>query len=104
MCGAQCAALKRGKDALKVVCLNSRAGIDHFKFGEGTPVVNDEMDAASLGELDGVRQQIDQDLAQTLFVGIHHDRQHRRPFENELGALGGSLQTEHSNELIEKLA
>ena len=74
---AERAALERRKDALEVVGLNSRAGVDHFEFGDRAAIMNDELHAAGLRELDGVRQQVDQDLAQPLFVGIDHDRQHR---------------------------
>ena len=66
--------------------------------------MNDELHAAGLREFDGVRQQIDQDLAQPLFVGIDHDGQHRRPLEDEIDALGGGLQAEHADELIEEFA
>ena len=66
--------------------------------------MNDELHAAALREFDGVRQQIDQDLAQALFVGEHHEGQHVRPLEDEIDALGGGLKPEHANELIEKLA
>ena len=66
--------------------------------------MHDELHAAGLGEFDRVRQQIDQDLAQPLFVGIDHDRQHRRPLEDEIDALGGGLQAEHADQLIEEFA
>jgi hypothetical protein len=83
---AQCAALERCKDAFEIGCTNSRAGVDHLEFGNGTAVVHDELHAARLRELDGIRQKVDQDLAQPLLVGIDHDRQHRRPLENEVAA------------------
>ena len=101
---AEGAAFERREDALKVGCLDSRAGIDHLELGDRAAIMNDELHAAGLGELDGVRQQVDQDLAQPLFVGIDHDRQHRRPLEDEIDALGGGLQAEHADELVEEFA
>ena len=101
---AERAALERRKDAFEVAGLDSRAGVDHFELGDGAAVMHDELHAAALRELDGVRQQVDQDLAQALLVGVDHDRQDRRPLEDEIDALGGGLQAEHADQLIEKLA
>src|SRR5580700_11014365 len=101
---AERTALERREDAFKVTRLNSRAGVDHLEFGDGASVMNDKLHAATLGEFDGVRQQIDQDLAQTSFVGVYHDGKYRRALENEIDAFGGGLQTEHADELVEKLA
>ena len=42
-------------------------------------------------ELDGVAQQVDEDLAQPLFVGTHHFGNHPQHIELEGQALGGSL-------------
>jgi len=51
-----------------------------------------KVDAAICVKLDGVRNQVDQDLAQPLFVCVDHDREHRRPLEDEIDPLGGGLQ------------
>ena len=66
--------------------------------------MHDELHAARLRELDGIRDQVDQDLPQPLLVGINHERQHGRPLEDEIDALGGRLQAEHADQLIEEFA
>ena len=101
---AERAALERREDALEVGCLNAGAGVDHLELGDRAAIMHDELHAAGLRELDGVGQQVDQDLAQPLLVGIDHDRQHRRPLEDEIDALGGGLQAEHADQLVEELA
>ncbi len=58
---------------------------------------------ARLGVLDGVREQVDQDLTQTLLVGVHVQRQVRRPLVMEVDALGRRLQPEHVDQLIQEL-
>ena len=84
--------------------LDAGAGIDHLEFRDGAAVMHDELHAAGLREFDGIRQQIDQNLPQALFIGIDHDRQHGGPLEDEIDPLGGSLQAEHADELIEEIA
>ena len=101
---AERSALERREDAFEIAGLNAGAGIDHLEFGDGAAVMHDELHAAGLCELDGVRQQVDQDLAQAFFVGIDHDRQDRRPLEDEIDAPGGGLQSEHADQLIEEIA
>ena len=54
--------------------------------------MDDKLDDPGLREFNGVRQQIDQDLAQAFFIGEHHIGQHVRPLENEIDTLGGRLQ------------
>ena len=44
-----------------------------LELGDRAAVVHHELHAAGLRELDRVRQQVDQDLAQPLLVGIDHD-------------------------------
>ena len=101
---AECAALERGEDALEIVGLDSWPGVGHLEFGDRAAVVHDELHAARLREFDRVRQQVDQDLAQPLLVGVDHDRQHRRPLEHEVDAFCRGLQAEHADQLVEKIA
>ena len=75
-----------------------------LEFRDRAAVMHHELHAAGLRELDRVGQQVDQDLPQPLLVGIDHDRQHRRPLEDEVDALGGGLQAEHADELVEEFA
>ena len=107
VCGCETperAALERREDAFEIGGLNAGAGVDHFELGDRAAIADDELTLPALRELDGVRQQVDQDLAQALFVGVDHDRQHGRPLENEIDALGGRLQAKHVDELIEEFA
>ena len=85
-------------------CPDPGAGVDYPRTRDRAAVVHDELHAAGLREFQRIRQQVDQHLAQALFVGIDHDGQHRRPLENEVDALGGSLDAKHADELIEKFA
>ena len=57
--------------------LDAGTGIDDLEFRDRAAVVHRELHAAGLGELQRIRQQVDQDLAQPLLIGIDHDRQHR---------------------------
>ncbi len=60
--------------------------------------------AARVGELDGIGQEIDQDLAQPVLVGVDRRRKPGRRLEREFDAFGAGLQAEHVDELIEELA
>ena len=66
--------------------------------------MHDELHAAGLRELQRIRQQVDQNLAQALFVGIDDEGQHRRPLEDEVDAFGDGLNAKHSDELVEEFA
>jgi hypothetical protein len=60
-------------------------------------------DVPSVRKLDGVRQQVDQDLTQSLFVGTHDHRQVVGTFEMKVQSLCFRLHSEHVNDLIEEL-
>ena len=66
--------------------------------------MHDEPHAAGLREFQRIRQQVDQNLPQALFIGIDDEGQHRRPLENEVDALGGCLNAKHPDELVEEFA
>ena len=104
MRNAERAALEGGKDAFEIAGLNARAGVDHLEFGDRAAVMHDELYAAQLRELDRVRQQIDQNLPQPLFVGIDHDGQHGGTLENEVDPFRRGLQAKHADELVQKFA
>ena len=107
VCGCDTPSAPRSKGAKmrsRSPGLDAGAGIDHLVLGDGAAIVHHELHAAVLREFDGVGQQIDQDLAQPPFVGIDHDRQHRGPLEDEVDALGGGLQAEHADQLVQEFA
>ena len=52
--------------------MDADAGILDREFGDLVAVVDAEGDVAGVGELDGVRQQVDQDLPQPVLVGVDH--------------------------------
>ena len=56
-----------------------------------------------LSVLDGVRNQVDQDLAQPLLVGVDVQRQMWRALVQKVDALGGRLQAEHVHQLVQEL-
>jgi hypothetical protein len=88
---AERTALERREDPFEIVSLDAGTGIDYLELRDRAAVMHDELHAAGLREFQCIRQQVDQNLAQALFIGIDHDGQHRRPLENEVDALGGSL-------------
>ena len=99
---AERAALERREDAIQIIGMNAGSGVAHFEFSDRAAVMHDEMNAAALGELDGVRQEVDENLPQTLLVGIDHRGQGLRPLKHELDVFGRGLQAEHADKLIEE--
>ena len=96
-------ALERLEDALEVVAVDADAGVLDLELGDLVAVVDAERHLPALGELDGVGQQVDQDLAQAVLVGVDDGGQRLRRHVVELDALGGGLQAEHVDELVEEL-
>ena len=62
-----------------------------------------EADRAFIGELDGVGEQVDQDLAQAALVGPDIERQVSRALVLEQNAFGGCLWGEHVDQLVEEV-
>ena len=107
VCGCETPSAPRSNGAKmrsRSLGLNSGAGVDHLELRDRAAVMHDELHAAGLRELQRIRQQVDQNLAQALFVGIHDEGQYRRPLEDEVDALGGSLNAKHADELVEEFA
>ncbi len=96
------AALEGLEHALDLVGGDSHAGIGDFEFRHLAAVPHGERGAAALRVLDGIRQQVDEDLPQTLLIDVHECRQIRRPAVDELDALGRRLQPEHVDDLVEE--
>ena len=84
--------------------MNADAGILDGKLGDLMVVTHPECHVAGVGEFDRVGQKIDQNLPQPIFVGLNHDRQAPGADMAEFDALGGRLQAEHGDDLIEKVA
>ncbi len=101
---AKRAAFERRKDPLEVVLPNAGTGVPDLELGHRAAVGDDEIDASLRGELDRVRQEVDQHLTQPLFVGVDHRRQVGRPLEDEIDLLCLRLQAEHADQLIEEFA
>ena len=55
-------ALEREKDTAKIVRVDTDAGVLDAETGDLVAVVDPHSDVSDIGELDGVRQKIDQNL------------------------------------------
>ena len=82
--------------------MDADSGVFERKLGDLMMIADLEGHMPGIGELDCVGQKIDQDLAQTVFVGLHHGRQPANP-DVEFDALGRRLQAEHSDDLVEEI-
>ena len=69
--------LERLEDALQVLLVDADAGVLDLEFRDLIAVLDAERDLAGLGVLDGIGQQIDQNLPQALLVGVHDGGQRR---------------------------
>lgn len=83
--------------------MNSDAGVLDGEFGDLMMVTNREPHMPSVGEFEGVGQEVDQDLPQPVLVGLHHGRQTSGPDVVKVDALGGRLQVIHGNDLVEEI-
>ena len=70
--------LERLEYPLQIALMDADAGVLDLEFGHLIAILDAERDLAGLGELDGVGQQIDQNLAQAVLVGMDDGGQHRR--------------------------
>ena len=95
-------ALERLEHALEVLVMNADAGVLDLETGDLIPVEHAHGHAAVIGKLDRIGQEIDQDLAQPVLVGINRRRKPGRWLEGEFDAFGAGLQAEHVDELIEE--
>ena len=97
------AAAKGLEDALQILWRNAAARIGDAEGGDLRAVGNVQPDLALVRELDGIGQEIDEDLAQALFVGAHQRGQVRRAGELEAEPGGLRLQPHHGDNLVQKL-
>ena len=97
------AALKRLEDALQVRLVDANTGVRHFELGDLAAIPDDEAGVAYLGVLDGIGQQVDEDLPQALLVSVYVQRQMRWTLKLEVDAFSGCLQAKHVHELIQEI-
>ncbi len=95
-------ALERQENALQIVGVNADAGVGHDEFGDLVAIAHLQRHRSRIGELDRVRQEIDQDLAQAVLVGVDRQRQPLRRKEMEFDAARRRLQLEHADKLVEE--
>ncbi len=91
------------EDAVDLVGRHAGAGVLDLERGEFARVAQPQRDLACAGELDGVAQQVDQDLPHPLLVGAHHLGHLARRVEAEGQPLLGRLQLEHVGQLAHGL-
>ena len=89
----------RGRSVLR----NAAAGIGDGEGRDLAAIGDVEADRARIGELDGVGEQVDEDLAQALLVGADILRQSACPLVFEDEPLGLGLRAEHVGDLVEKI-
>src|SRR6478609_8815180 len=94
---------EREKDPLEIAPVDTDAGILDGELGNLVAIVDPKDDVTDVGEFDGVGQQVDQDLPQPVLIGVDHHREVLRRDIAELDALGGRLQAEHVDELLEEI-
>ena len=82
---------------------NAASGIGDGEGRDLIAIADIEAHRAAIGELDGIRQQVDEDLAQALFIGAHVTRHHAGALMLEGQALGKRLRAEHVDDLVEKV-
>ena len=100
---ADARALERLKDALEIALVDADPGIlDRRTRRPDSGSSTRNVTWPDIGELDGVGQKVDQDLPQPVLVGMDHRRQSFDADVAEFDALGGRLQAEHVDELIEE--
>ena len=95
-------ALERQEDTLEIVARNARAAVLDEEFSDLVTIRDRQGDRAALGEFDGVRQQVDQQLTQPLLVRGSGDRKIARRCEIESDALAVGLNAEHIDDLREE--
>ena len=89
------AAAERLKNARLLLGRQTRPGVGDVDHRHLTRMPHAQTHPALRRELDGVAQQVDQDLAHPLFVAPHHGRQAALGLVLESQALGLRLQLEH---------
>ena len=90
------------ENAFDIVLVDADAAVADGELGHLAAVAHAERHAAPIGELDGIRQQVDQDLAQALFIGGHVFRQKTFVVVFEQDAFCFRLQPEHLHDLIQQ--
>ena len=82
------------KNALALVVRQAGAGVFNVDQRHLAGVAHAQRDVALRGELDGVAQQVDENLPHAFFVGAHHHRQAAFGLKMKLQALGQRLELE----------
>lgn len=100
---ARAAARKGLEDALDLLGCEAWSGVLHLDARHFACIAHAQRDGAVRGELDGVAQQVDEDLAQALFVGTHHFRNHAQHIKLESQALGRGLQFKQAGHLVQAI-
>ena len=90
-------------DMPQILRQDAVAGIVDDKARHLRPVADVKIDPPGIGELDGVGQEVDEDLPQPLLVGAHMHRQFAGPRVAEGQPLGFRLQPEHVDQLVEEI-
>ena len=85
------------------------AGVRDFEAGDdvcgiGGQARGAELDRSAIGELDGVREQIVEDLAQPDGIAVHLGWQRRIDLHDESDLLGARLLAVHARDLVDRVA
>src|SRR5450830_176782 len=96
------AALERQKHAFQVSGRNADTGVDDVEVGNLAQVVHAYRDAAMVGELDRIAEQIDQNLAQPFLIGMDDVRQAASFFKLKTQSLLLRLGGKHADDLFQK--
>ena len=100
---ASAAAREGLEDALDLCGRETRPGVLHLDACHLARIAHAQRDGALRGELDGIAQQVDEDLAQALFIGPHHLGDHALHVELKGQAFGGRLQLEQAGDLVQAI-
>ena len=92
------AALEGLEDALLVLRGDADASVFHLEAHHFVSAVHAQHDSTPVGEAHGVAQQVDEDLAQALGVGLHPSGYAALGFEAEREALALGLGLHHARE------
>ena len=91
---------ERGEDAVQPVGGNADAGVAHRQLQLAAVLAYRQRDAAALGELDGVAQQVGEDLPHAQRVAVEGVRATGGVIQLQLQAFAGGLQREGAHQLL----
>ena len=91
------------KNALMLLPRQAGAGVFNLDGGHFARVAHPKAHLPARRELDGVAQQVDQNLAHALLVGTHHGRQGTAFLETKSQPLGLRFQLKHAGHVLHEL-